>query len=326
MRDNLLLELLCEYGIEQPQVTLLRHNENKTYKIINPVDGNAYLLRIHQPVTANMAGLQHTYEGLRAELQLLTDMAEQTDLIVQTPVLSRSGSMITEIAEGDSRIFCSLLKWIDGRDLKKEDLTNEQFALGIGVQTAKLHRFTSAYNRVHPEDRPNYGVERSELILQQISRGVEKGLFGQAEYRIVEECVQVIKARLAASLNDPDAWGIIHADLNMSNILVTGQQEFAFIDYGLFGYGFYLFDVAMTALNAPSEYRDYVLEGYFGKGKVPEQVADILEGFMLMAVLGYYAFQMENEKIYPWIRERMPLLCENRCRPLLSGKSIFYSF
>ncbi|MGM0884598.1 MAG: phosphotransferase enzyme family protein [Bacillota bacterium] len=326
MRDNLLLELLCEYGIEHPQFALLKHNENMTYKVINPVDGNAYLLRIHQPVTANMAGLQHSYDGLRAELQMLKEMAEQTNLIVQTPVLSRTGAMITEIVEGDRNLFCSLLKWIDGRDLKKEELSNEQFARGLGTQTAKLHQFMRGYNSVRPGDRPNYGVERSGLILQQISRGVEKGLFGQTEYRIVEESVQLISARLDTSLNEPDAWGIIHADLNMSNVLVTEQQEFAFIDFGLFGYGFYLLDVAMITLNAPSEYRGYVLEGYFGEGKVPEQVTDMLGGFMLMAVLGYYAFQMENEKIHPWIHERMPLLCENRCRPLLNGESIFYSF
>ncbi|CAM4161669.1 hypothetical protein L1N85_13475 [Paenibacillus alkaliterrae] len=85
-------------------------------------------------------------------------------------------------------------------------------------------------------------------------------------------------------------------------------------------------DLAMAALNAPALSRKFVLEGYFGDSNVPEQVTAVLEGFVLMAVLGYYAFQMENEKIHPWIRERIPLLCENRCRPLLNGEPIFSAF
>jgi hypothetical protein len=47
---------------------------------------------------------------------------------------------------------------------------------------------------------------------------------------------------------------------------------------------------------------------------------------MISAVLGYYAFVMENEAAHPWIRERMPQFCNNRCAPYLNDKSIFLSF
>ncbi|NIK78940.1 Ser/Thr protein kinase RdoA (MazF antagonist) [Paenibacillus castaneae] len=324
--DEMLKELLTEYGLEQPQIALLRHNENITYKVIDSVDGKAYLLRIHEPVTANIAGLQHTYEGLSAELQLLQDMSEKTELIVRKPIIARSGSMITAIIQDDRRIYCSLLDWIEGRDAKKEDLSNEHIARELGAQTAELHQFLRSYTKVRAGERPSYGLERSELILRQISRGVDMGLFGQKEYAIIEESVQLINTRLAATIHEPVSYGVIHADLNMSNILITEQNKLAFIDFGLFGFGFYMLDVAMVALNVPSAYRGFVLEGYFGEGHTPAHITVILEGFMLMAVLGYYAFQMENVKIHPWIRERMPLLCESRCQPLLRGESIFSSF
>jgi len=59
---------------------------------------------------------------------------------------------------------------------------------------------------------------------------------------------------------------------------------------------------------------------------MPEDAIVIIEGFMLMSVLGYYAFHMEYEKIHPWIHERMPLLCQQHCQPYLNGERILYRF
>lgn len=45
---NLLAEALNQYSFQQPQVKMIRHNENQTYQVI---DGqNQYLLRIHLPI------------------------------------------------------------------------------------------------------------------------------------------------------------------------------------------------------------------------------------------------------------------------------------
>ncbi|WP_245599890.1 phosphotransferase enzyme family protein [Paenibacillus harenae] len=326
MREESVKELLQQYGINQPTVVWLKHSGNRTYKVTDSADGKDYLFRIHQPVTANMEGVQHTRSGLQAELQLLKDIAAETLLTVQMPVRNRSGSVLTEITEGSRPLICSLLTWIDGRELKKEDLEDRQLACMLGMRTAELHRFTRGYGGVRPGDRPSYGRERSELMIRQISRGIEKGLFSRKEQDILENCMRLMNEKLSDTLAGPGAWGMIHADLNRSNILVTEAGELAIIDYGLSGYGYYMLDLAMAALNAPSAYRDHVLKGYFGEKRIPDWAETVLGGFMLMAVLGYYAFHMENEKVHPWIRERMPKLCEDRCLPFLDGESIFKAF
>ncbi|SMF67891.1 hypothetical protein SAMN05661091_0386 [Paenibacillus uliginis N3/975] len=62
MTNDVLIDILNKYGIHEPVIKFLRHNENRTYKIDDAVSGNSYLLRIHQPIKDNMTDLQHTYQ------------------------------------------------------------------------------------------------------------------------------------------------------------------------------------------------------------------------------------------------------------------------
>ncbi|TLS50134.1 aminoglycoside phosphotransferase family protein [Paenibacillus antri] len=305
---------------------MLRHNENRTYKVIDRSNGDAYLLRVHDPITVNLAGIQHTKQGVESELRLLEAIARRTNLAVQTPVESLSGQLVTEIEFDGRSLCCSLLRWIEGRNMTKEDLSTPDAAYNLGAQVASLHEFFSNYNEVVLQDRPDYGIRRTQKMLKQIRRGVELELFSDETYGVVEQTLELIVDRLKAGRPEMLKQGIIHADLNMGNLLVTPLGRSVFIDYSLFGFGYRLFDVAMTALNAPRETREQVVNGYYGQEPPQEGIYSVIEGFMLSAVLGYYAFVMENEAVHPWIRERMPQFCAQRCVPFLNDERIFHSF
>ena len=45
MDKAILKEILVQYGLNESEVTLLRHNENKTFRL-----GKDYLIQIHEPV------------------------------------------------------------------------------------------------------------------------------------------------------------------------------------------------------------------------------------------------------------------------------------
>ena len=140
----------------------------------------------------------------------------------------------------------------------------------------------------------------------------------------MEETFHLINSRLKCQ--DVKTRGIIHGDLNMGNVLVIAEGKYAFIDFRLFGNGYYLLDVAMGALMASTGNRWRFLEGYFGHLEISEETLFLLEGFMLESIFGYYAFHMENEAIHPWIRQRLPLLVEKHCRPFLTDDRIFNQF
>jgi len=57
-------EVLLSYIVSDPEIGLIRHNENMTFKITNRLNNKCYLLRIHKPATDGLLGIQHTLEGI----------------------------------------------------------------------------------------------------------------------------------------------------------------------------------------------------------------------------------------------------------------------
>lgn len=324
MTDEYLFAILYGYGIQQPVITFLRHNENRTYKVDDAANGNSYLLRVHQPFKQNMTGPQHTYDGLSSELEMLEALAGQSRLRVQTPVRNQDGDLVTVIEYEGQSLNCSVLTWLEGRDLKKEDLMDAEFVTKVGADIAELHTFFRGYRATGLDKRPSQGVEYNNRLVTSIKRGYELGLFTASDVQIIEDSIQLINGRLEEQEDTTDYWGLIHGDLSLGNILVTLDGKISFIDFGFFGPGFYLLDVAMGAMMIPTEHREVFLGGYYGQSHIPQRDILLIEGFMLIAIIGYYAFQMENESVHPWMRERMPVLCTKYCRPFLSGERIFY--
>lgn len=327
MTEEYLFLILKSYGMEQPVITFIRHNENRTYKVDDEANGNAFLMRIHQPFKPSMAGPQHTYDGLLSELEMLEALAleGQIGLRVQAPIRNQDGDLVTVIEYEGQSLNCSLLTWLEGRDLEKEDLMDAEFVTKVGADIAELHSFFRGYRATGLDKRPSQGIEYNNKLVITIKRGYELGLFTASDVQVIEDSIRLINARLEEQGDTTDYWGLIHGDLSLGNILVTPDGKMSFIDFGFFGPGYYLLDVAMGAMMIPTEHRGAFLGGYYGQSHIPQHDMILIEGFMLIAIIGYYAFQMENEAVHPWMRERMPVLCAKYGLPFLSGERIFYS-
>lgn len=324
MTNEKLSELLDKYDIEQPEIIFLRHNENRTYRI-NAGTGKSYLLRIHHPLKAGMKGLQHTYDGILGELQMLENYGSWSASEVQTPLRNKEGELITIIEHEGELLNCSVLTWVDGRDMSKDDGNNVELVKKLGEQIAELHTFFRQYEHSGMESRPSQGRAYNERMISVIQSGVEKNLFTPSDVNVIKQTLQLINSRLndlGGEAGGPDQ---IHGDLNRSNTIITTEGEVRFIDFGFYGTGYALLDVAMGALMVPSYQRDTFLKGYYGEYEYTEDDLLQLEGFMLVAIIGYYVFQMDNEDVHAWMRERMPKLCAEYCGPFLNGERIFYT-
>jgi Ser/Thr protein kinase RdoA (MazF antagonist) len=323
MQNEQLQEILNEYDIREPEISFIRHNENRTYKVKDH-DGSTYLLRIHQPVKDGMAGQQHTYDGLLGELQMLEHLSGWDQLLVQRPLRNREGELITMIEYEGKRWNSSVLTWLEGRDLHKDDVSDPVMVEKLGARVSELHRFYGQYMPEGLDKRPSQGIAYNLYMIEVIKQGLAKELFTSSDVSTIEETISMINSRLEDSGN-VEAWGLIHGDLSLGNIIMTSDGELSFIDFGFFGPGYNYTDVAMGAMMVPSELRNLFLRGYYGNEHTGQDKLVLLEGFMLLAIIGYYVFQMENESVHAWMRERMPKLCADYCKPYLSGERIFYS-
>ncbi|AJS60559.1 phosphotransferase enzyme family protein [Paenibacillus sp. IHBB 10380] len=325
MNDKMISEILREYPIHVSSTAFIRHNENLTYKVTDEVNGMSYLLRIHKAVTPNLSGLQHTYEGLKVEMTLLQELNARTDILMQTPVRNTVGEWVTQWTEEGEVIQSTLLQWIEGRDVQKDEVISKEHIIHLGEQVSNLHQFGRTTGIRTSEFRPTHaGIAENESMLKQLELGVSLGIFSADDYIILKRFFEVLNSRLETYPQTSDTWGIIHADINKGNLLVT-QHGIAIIDFCLFGYGYYLYDVAGSVLSFKPDERDHFIAGYTSKSSAfTEKDMKLLEGVMILSILGFYAFHLENEDKHPWMRERMPTFCNKYCLPFIDNQSIFY--
>ncbi|MCM3127131.1 MULTISPECIES: phosphotransferase [unclassified Paenibacillus] len=321
MTNEQIKHLLNAYEMDRPEPTFLRHNENRTYRVQDS-DGNRYLLRIHEPFVQEMKGLQHTEAGILAELDMLEQWGHWSQDEVQMPVRNKSGQLVTTLEIDGHRQNASLLTWMEGRDLSKEDTQDAEVAKKLGTHLSELHSFFRKYNPSGMESRPSQGKVYNERMAQVIYSGISQGLFKPADAAIIEDTLRLVNSRLSDEGGN-DGPDLIHGDICLGNVILTVNGDVRFIDFGFYGKGYAQIDTAMNAMMLPAKRRDAFLEAYYG-GRCSENELLQLEGFMLAAIIGFYVFQYGNVKMHDWMRERMPILCAERCQPFLQGERIFY--
>ncbi|MGO4376054.1 hypothetical protein AB4Z21_35960, partial [Paenibacillus sp. MCAF20] len=195
-------------------VEWIRHNENITYKVIDSGSANTFLLRIHKPITTNMQGVQNTNEAIQSELEILLAWSSHSRLPVQIPVPNVHGKLVTTVWIENEEVHCSILEWIVGETMSKNDFESEERVNTLGKEIALLHRFSQSYQLASSFTRPEYGLEWTETMLSKLRSGEEIGIISTKHFHIVENTFSLINERLKVMSNKNETWGFIHADIN----------------------------------------------------------------------------------------------------------------
>src|SRR5437660_482581 len=88
------------------------------FHVIDAQAGDAYLLRLHSPLTAAFEGERLRPKGIASELCWLEALSDETSFVLQRPVRSKEGDLVTMLAGEQGDIPCSLLQWIEQKTLK----------------------------------------------------------------------------------------------------------------------------------------------------------------------------------------------------------------
>jgi Ser/Thr protein kinase RdoA (MazF antagonist) len=248
-------QALAACDIEPARLTPLTHADNTTFRI-DTIDGERYVLRIHRST-------KKTPEEVRSELQWLAALQQEGELAAPVPVPTRSGDLltVTSTEEVPESRMCVLLRWLPGRFVDG-GLTPSHLER-VGVFMARLQnsgsRFRPAGGFVRGRLDNLYGKPRgiSEMqARQQVDNPEDEAtairvvteVCSSEDGRLVEKFIRRIRAVQRSLGHGPDTFGLIHGDLHQENYLFHQGQVRA-IDFDDCGYGYYLYDIAVTLFN-----------------------------------------------------------------------------
>jgi Ser/Thr protein kinase RdoA (MazF antagonist) len=243
---------------------------------LDPFVPNRYNLRVL--ATSNE-------KAVLGELAWLTALRDEAGLPVPNPVPARDGRLLTHITTPGvpQGKYVSLMRWVDGHHIGGSPCSAQMRTWGGLV--AQLHSFSANW-------QPPEGFERFVWDWE--------GLMGNGQLEIpVDELVasmpvefrepfQIVSARtrevMASFGKGPEAYGLIHADMYLENLLFKGNQP-RLIDFEDCGFGYWMWDFGVIFSQWPwteefPRLRDAFFDGYTAVRTLPEVQFKHLELFM----------------------------------------------
>ena len=225
MTADLIARALPLYGLPpDTPLTLLNRSENETWR------AGDLILRLHRPG-------YHSRAEIASELAWLAALQGIDGLRTVRPVVGRDGP----VCAIDGRHVVAFAP-IDGQELQPGDDLGQWFA-PLGEITARLHLQARAWTPLQGFTRkrwdaatilgskPHWGHWRQAQGLD--ARGA--ALLQRATDRLAD--------RLHGFGTGSEAFGLIHADLRLANLMVDGHGLWA-IDFDDCGFGWWAYDLA----------------------------------------------------------------------------------
>ena len=302
-------EALKNYNFINPDVELIRHNENMTYKISDTE--KSYVLRIHNPSEGINLDLlrmgKNKIDLIADEIKLLQYLTELGDVHTQKVELNIHNKPVTML---NAETPITVLEWIEGTTLEDIIIT-EEIAHKIGVMIGKLHN-----SLVHCEYKNRYYYNNTLLskMIEEASKATLQGHFNDFNSKIIIETLSHIRDYLF-SLND--RFIIVHADLGKSN-LINHNNLIIPIDFSLSGYCIPEMDLASAFSHINNEaLNQEILKGYKSASNFePENIG--IEVCVCLQILLFIIIQHNKFASEEWFQDKLNDWCADYFNPLIS--------
>jgi len=260
--------LACYPDPLQGQLSLLCRSENATFLL--RAAGQRYALRLHR-------GDYHQKADIVSELQWL-DALRETGIMVPEAVPDKEGEQVLTLRLPDgSERYVVLFHWIEG-EMPTTDVDPRAFQQ-LGQITARLHQQSKQWQKPAGFQRIIWDHHTMTSAESHWGRWQDAPNLNPADHGVVEQAIAQVGAAMAQFGKGSDRYGLIHADLRLTNLLLH-KGETRVIDFDDCGLGWYLHDLAAAISfvehhpRAP-EWIDHWIRGY-------EQVAHISDAEMAM--------------------------------------------
>jgi len=222
----------------QAGLTLLSLSENATYRVDDPQDGRTAVLRVHRTG-------YHPPGAVASELAWLQALRRDEGLLTPAVFLAPDGREVVDVTIGPLTRQTVLFEWLDGTEPPEDDLA-DKFEL-LGEICAQMHRHSRSW--VKPASFVRFSWDFDSCVGETGRWGRwQDGIgVGPGELAVLERASALMRDRLRRFGTGPDRFGLIHADVRLANLLVSGP-DIQVIDFDDCGFGWFLFDLG-TALS-----------------------------------------------------------------------------
>ncbi|MGL9774875.1 MAG: phosphotransferase enzyme family protein [Sodalis sp. (in: enterobacteria)] len=222
------------------QVDLFCRSENATLRVIDQCN-QCYALRLHRPD-------YHSLADIRSELCWLQALQAAGIPVPQAMLPQGNQPVVTvRIADGLPR-YAVLFDWIEG-DVLQSDVNSVCHADFVvpGEITARLHQQSRQW--VLPTGFSRLTWDHDSMVGVQKHWGDWREVLGLRpdDCALIENCLRRTANALHCYGKSPARFGLIHADLRLTNIMRC-QDDTRVIDFDDCGFGGYLHDMA-AAIN-----------------------------------------------------------------------------
>jgi len=232
--------------------------ENPTC-LISEAGREPVVLRIYHP--GNRPELE-----IRSELAWMNALREQTEIRVPAVVPTPDGRDVVAL---DGPVYAVAFTVASGEAL--DDYSLPATAAAVGEITARLHQHARVWEPPPWFTRPRWDL-RTTLGDAPHWGPWQAGVLDAAQVSQLERLDDVVQRRLKAWGEGPRRFGLMHADLRMTNVFADGD-DLTIIDFDDAGYSWYLYDVGS------------MLTFCEGRPDVDEIVASWADGYRRVAPL-----------------------------------------
>jgi Ser/Thr protein kinase RdoA (MazF antagonist) len=261
----------------EAEISLLSLSENATYRVDDPADGRVAVLRVHRTG-------YHPAGAVASELAWLQALRQDEGLATPAVYPAADGREVVDVTIGPLTRQTVLFEWLPGTEPAEDQLTGKFELLG-GI-CARMHRHAQSWPRPASFTRFRWDFDCCVGESPRWGRWQDGIGVGQEELRTLGRAADLIETRLQKFGQDRRRFGLIHADMRLANLLVSGDG-IRVIDFDDCGFGWYLFDIGASLSFIEHDPRvpeltDAWLTGYRGVLPLPEQDAAEIPTFVLL--------------------------------------------
>ncbi|MGB0838719.1 MAG: phosphotransferase enzyme family protein [Chitinophagales bacterium] len=224
------------HQLEQTTITLIRKSVNTTYRV--ETKSQTYYLRLY----ADNAYFETTEGNICFELALMQHLVKH-GIAIPNPVLNVSGSLLSEIEMTNKCLKAALFQEVFGTPHKAwwPKIVGEKEIRKLGKLIARFHTVADIFTTQHSryEFDLHFLLDKPLAVIQNSMNAIDYS----GDLAFFEETSRYLRKTVEAIGKSPSAYGIIHGDTHVGNVLYEKITGFSLIDFDYCAYGWRIYDL-----------------------------------------------------------------------------------